>query len=117
MIVSAVVKQITTRLVQFLEDEITLHWKFKAEVAKMADEMESLAAVMHDADDKVRRGGTDGEQIALWLRRLKSVSFDLEDLLDDLETMNNEAKVRILLYPVARPKNIFLRTDNYSHKL
>ena len=94
MIASAVVKQITSRLIKIAGDEISLQWKFKGEVDKIAEQMKYLAAVMHDADEKVRRGGRHGEMVGLWLLKLKSVSYDLEDLLDDLETKNNEAKVR-----------------------
>jgi hypothetical protein len=94
MIASAVVKQITSRLIKIAGDEISLQWKFKGEVDKMAEKMKYLAAVMHDADDKVRRGGRNGETVGLWLMKLKSVSHDLEDLLDDLDTKTSEAKVR-----------------------
>uniref|UniRef100_A0ACD5WP45 Uncharacterized protein n=3 Tax=Avena sativa TaxID=4498 RepID=A0ACD5WP45_AVESA len=95
MIASAMVKQITSRLIKIAGDEISLQWKFKGEVDKMAEKMKYLAAVMHDADNKVRRGGIHGETVGLWLLQLKSISYDIEDLLDDLDSKNNEAKLKI----------------------
>uniref|UniRef100_A0A453GK43 Disease resistance N-terminal domain-containing protein n=1 Tax=Aegilops tauschii subsp. strangulata TaxID=200361 RepID=A0A453GK43_AEGTS len=61
--------------------------------------IKNLEAVMHDADNKVSQGGIAGEQVGRWLLKLKSVAYDVEDLLDDLDTKNNEAKVRPLSYP------------------
>uniref|UniRef100_A0A453GKG4 Disease resistance N-terminal domain-containing protein n=2 Tax=Aegilops tauschii TaxID=37682 RepID=A0A453GKG4_AEGTS len=98
MIVSAVVKQIASRLIKIVGDEIALHWKFKGEVDKMMQKMKDLAAMMHDADNKVSQGGEVGKEVGRWLLKLKSVAYDLEDLLDDLDTKNNEAKVRLLAY-------------------
>uniref|UniRef100_A0A453GK61 Disease resistance N-terminal domain-containing protein n=1 Tax=Aegilops tauschii subsp. strangulata TaxID=200361 RepID=A0A453GK61_AEGTS len=60
--------------------------------------MKDLAAMMHDADNKVSQGGEVGKEVGRWLLKLKSVAYDLEDLLDDLDTKNNEAKVRLLAY-------------------
>nr|XP_040241715.1 disease resistance protein RGA2 isoform X2 [Aegilops tauschii subsp. strangulata] len=56
--------------------------------------IKNLEAVMHDADNKVSQGGIAGEQVGRWLLKLKSVAYDVEDLLDDLDTKNNEAKLK-----------------------
>ncbi|EMS63888.1 Putative disease resistance protein RGA3 [Triticum urartu] len=94
MIASAVVKQVTSRLIKIAGDEIALQWKFKGDVDKMVDKMKDLEAVMHDADNKVSQGGDVGKKVGRWLLKLKSVAYDVEDLLDDLDTKNNEAKLK-----------------------
>ncbi|XP_020162864.1 uncharacterized protein [Aegilops tauschii subsp. strangulata] len=113
MIASALVRQITSRLIKIAGDEISLQWKFKGKVDKMVEKMKYLAAVMHDADEKVRRGGRHGEIVGLWLMKLKSLSHDLEDLLDDLDTKNNEAKLKVFFSRnnqayqwITRPRNL-----------
>nr|XP_040258805.1 disease resistance protein RGA2 [Aegilops tauschii subsp. strangulata] len=94
MIASAVVKQVTSRLIKIAGDEIALQWKFKGDVDKMVEKMKDLEAVMHDADNKVSQGGDVGKEVGRWLLKLKSVAYDVEDLLDDLDTKNNEAKLK-----------------------
>ncbi|KAE8816763.1 putative disease resistance protein RGA1 [Hordeum vulgare] len=113
MIASAVVMQVTSRLVKIAGDEIALHWKFKGEVDKMVEKMKDLEAVMHDADNKVSQGGDVGAEVGRWLVKLKSVAYDVEDLLDDLDTKNNEAKLKVFFSRdnqayqwIARPHNL-----------
>uniref|UniRef100_A0A8I6X6X0 Uncharacterized protein n=1 Tax=Hordeum vulgare subsp. vulgare TaxID=112509 RepID=A0A8I6X6X0_HORVV len=113
MIASAVVKQVTSRLIKIVGDEIALHWKFKGQVDEMVEKMKDLEAVMHDADNKVSQGGIAGEQVGRWLLKLKSVAYDIEDLLDDLDTKNNQAKLKVFFCRdnqayqwIARPHNL-----------
>jgi hypothetical protein len=93
MIATAVVKQIVSRLTQSAIDEIVLQWGYEAEVVNMVERMKDFEAVMHDADDRLRRGGPDGVAPGRWLMKLKSVAYDIEDVLDDLDDPKSQPKV------------------------
>ena len=47
--------------------------------------MKDLEAVMHDADDRMRRGERDGEAVGRWLTKFKSIAHDVKDVLDELD--------------------------------
>ncbi|KAF6991866.1 hypothetical protein CFC21_008916 [Triticum aestivum] len=85
IIASAVGKQVAGKLGELATEEATLQWKFKDDVDVMADKMQDLEAVLHDADDRLRRRGRDGEAVGRWLTKFKSVAYDVEDVLDDLD--------------------------------
>jgi hypothetical protein len=93
MIASSVVKEIVGRLTQPVIDEIALQWGYKGEVQQMVEKMKDLAALMHDADIRLRRGEENGKAAGRWLMKLKSVAYDIEDVLDDLEALNSQPKV------------------------
>jgi hypothetical protein len=86
MLASAVGKQIASKLGELAKEEATLQWRFKEDVEDMAEKMKDLEAVLHDADERSRRGGSDGQVVGRWLTRFKSVAYDVEDVLDELDT-------------------------------
>ncbi|KAF6997509.1 hypothetical protein CFC21_013724 [Triticum aestivum] len=117
IIASAVGKQIASKLGELATEEATLQWRFKDDVEVMADKMQDLEAVLHDADDRLRRGGRDGEVVGRWLTKFKSVAYDAEDVLDDLDATEllKKSQPKLKLF-FSRNNQIFQRIT-MPHKL
>lgn len=52
-------KQLASKLGEVVNEEIALLWGFQDEVEGLEEKMKDLEAVMHDADDRLRRGERD----------------------------------------------------------
>ncbi|XP_044974159.1 putative disease resistance protein RGA3 [Hordeum vulgare subsp. vulgare] len=85
ILASAVGSQIAGKLGELATEEATLQWQFKEDVEDMAEKMKDLEALLHDADERSRRGGSDG-QVGRWLTKFKSLAYDVEDVLDELDS-------------------------------
>lgn len=116
IIASAVGKQIVGKLCDLAMEEATLQWTFKDDVDDMAEKMQDLEAVLHDADDRLRRG-RDGEVVGRWLTKFKSVAYDVEDVVDDMDAAEllkkSQSKLKLffsrnnqLLLRVTMPHNL-----------
>ncbi|KAM3412662.1 hypothetical protein ACQJBY_004037 [Aegilops geniculata] len=117
IIASAVGKQIAGKLGELATEEATLQWKFKGDVDVMADKMQDLEAVLHDADDRLRRRGRDGEAVGRWLTKFKSIAYDVEDVLDDLDATELLKKSQPKLKLFFSWNNQILRRITMPHKL
>ncbi|KAM3300002.1 hypothetical protein ACQJBY_041161 [Aegilops geniculata] len=117
IIASAVGKQVAGKLGELATEEATLQWKFKDDVDVMADKMQDLEAVLHDADDRLRRRGRDGEAVGRWLTKFKSVAYDVEDVLDDLDATELLKKSQPKLKLFFSWNNQILRRITMPHKL
>lgn len=97
MIASSVANRVASRLSELVVEEATLLWRFKDDVDDMEEKMRDLEAVIQDVDGKARQGGKDGEAERRWLNKLKSVAYDVEDVLDELDAAqlikNHQPKV------------------------
>lgn len=114
LIATAVGKQISSKLEKLVKEEIALLWGFQDEVEGMDEKMKDLEAVMHDADDRVRRGEKDGEAVGRWLTKFKSVAYDVEDVLDELDA--NEL-IKKTQSKVLTHNSLFLNTSDFSSRL
>uniref|UniRef100_A0A0D9YJT0 Peptidase A1 domain-containing protein n=1 Tax=Oryza glumipatula TaxID=40148 RepID=A0A0D9YJT0_9ORYZ len=85
MIASSVARQVASKLGDLAVEEATLLWRFKDDVNDMKEKMRDLVAVMQDADDTVRQVGKDGAVARRWLAKVKSVAYDVEDVLDEFD--------------------------------
>uniref|UniRef100_A0A0D9Y0J7 Uncharacterized protein n=1 Tax=Leersia perrieri TaxID=77586 RepID=A0A0D9Y0J7_9ORYZ len=101
MIGRAVANRIASMISDLVLEEATLLWGFKDDIDGMKESMRDLEALMQDADDKARQGGRDGAAVREWLRKLKSVAYDVEDVLDGLNAAqlikNSQSKFQIFL--------------------
>ncbi|KAI5318432.1 hypothetical protein L3X38_038140 [Prunus dulcis] len=61
-------------------DEICLVWGVKADLQKLGRTMSAIKAVLLDAEEKQAHN----KELRSWLRQLKDVFLDAEDLLDRL---------------------------------
>ncbi|XP_044451707.1 putative disease resistance protein RGA1 isoform X2 [Triticum aestivum] len=117
IIASAVGKQIASKLGELVTEEATLQWRFREDVDVMVDKMQDLEAVWRDADDKLRRRGGDGEAVRRWLTKFKSVAYDVEDVLDDLEATELLKKSQPKLKLFFSWNNQILQRVTMPHKL
>jgi hypothetical protein len=81
MLASAVIKVVIGQIYSTIGGEIKLHWNMKKDLEKMKLTLESVEAVLCDAET---RSVTDNSAL-LWLKRLKDAMYDISDMLDDFE--------------------------------
>uniref|UniRef100_M8BRG1 Disease resistance N-terminal domain-containing protein n=1 Tax=Aegilops tauschii TaxID=37682 RepID=M8BRG1_AEGTA len=104
MIASAVGNQVASKLGELVKDEIALLWGFKDDVDGLREKMEDLQAVLLDADEKMRRGDTEGKAVGRWLAKFKDVAYDVEDVLDDLDATALVEKTQSKMYSFRPPQ-------------
>ncbi|KAF7069712.1 hypothetical protein CFC21_075300 [Triticum aestivum] len=85
VIAGAIGKQVVTKLSKYAASEITLQWRYREDVLDLGEKMKDLEAVLLDADDKSRRVGEGGRLYQRWLTKFKRVSYDVEDMIDELD--------------------------------
>ncbi|XP_078168503.1 putative disease resistance protein RGA4 [Carex rostrata] len=76
LIALAVVKELTRKLSSPLVKEMSLLWKFKDDLEYTKATLSMLQVVLRDAENQSARD----EAVRDWLKSLKAVSYDLEDL-------------------------------------
>ncbi|XP_047085466.1 uncharacterized protein LOC124696848 [Lolium rigidum] len=81
MLASAVIKVVIKQIGSAIGGEIKQHWNMKKDLEKMKMTLESVEAVLSDAET---RSVTDNSAL-LWLKRLKDAMYDISDMLDDFE--------------------------------
>ncbi|KAM0917320.1 hypothetical protein ACQ4PT_009597 [Festuca glaucescens] len=81
MLASAVIKLVIKQIGSTIGGEIKLHWNMKKDLEKMKMTLESVEAVLSDAET---RSVTDNSAL-LWLKRLKDAMYDISDMIDDFE--------------------------------
>lgn len=84
MLASSVLKVVVGKLGSVIGPELSLMWKFKDDLESMRSTLVTLQAVMNDAEKRSLRE----EGVRLWLKRLKSAAYDIEDMLAELEFKN-----------------------------
>uniref|UniRef100_A0A251TNZ2 Putative NB-ARC n=1 Tax=Helianthus annuus TaxID=4232 RepID=A0A251TNZ2_HELAN len=87
--VSALVKDVIGRLTSELIKEFALFRGFKGDILRLKKDFEEIQAVLEDAEEKHIKE----KAVELWLQRLRSASFKVENVLDDIST---EALLRSL---------------------
>ena len=91
-ILSVVAGEIVGKLISPATEQISLAWDFKEDLKRLRDSLTMIQAVLADAERRQVRE----EQVRLWLRRLKDVSYDADDVLDDLayEILRRKVEIR-----------------------
>ncbi|KAJ0810902.1 putative virus X resistance protein-like, coiled-coil [Helianthus annuus] len=87
--VSALVRDVLGRLTSQLIKEFALFRGFKGDILRLKKDFEEIQAVLEDAEEKHIKE----KAVELWLQRLRSASFKVENVLDDIST---EALLRSL---------------------
>ncbi|KAM0005430.1 putative virus X resistance protein-like, coiled-coil [Helianthus debilis subsp. tardiflorus] len=87
--VSALVRDVLGRLTSELIKEFALFRGFKNDILRLKKDFEEIQAVLEDAEEKQVKE----KAVELWLQRLRSASFKVENVLDDIST---EALLRSL---------------------
>ena len=88
MVVSAVLKvavaklaSAVAKLASAVGDQVMMQWKLKDNLEEMKDALESMAAVLNDAERRSIRE----QSVLLWLKRLKNAAYDISDMLEDFQ--------------------------------
>jgi aquaporin TIP len=82
MIASAVVQRVAGMLGDIAWERLQLLWNYKEDVQDMEGKMATLQAVLSYADKRSREA--DDALVQHWLKKYKSVAYDIEDTLDEL---------------------------------
>ncbi|XP_050243142.1 putative disease resistance protein RGA4 isoform X3 [Quercus robur] len=91
-ILSVVAEEIIGKLISVATEQISLAWGFEGELTKLRYSLTTIQAVLADAE---RRQVSD-EVVRLWLRRLKDVAYDADDVLDEFayEILRRKVEIR-----------------------
>ncbi|XP_026417013.1 disease resistance protein RGA2-like isoform X1 [Papaver somniferum] len=90
------VTEIIKKVLPVIAQQISWSWGVKDDLRKLKETLESIQALMSDAE----RRQVNDEAVRLWLRRLKDVVYDADDVMDEFiyETMrSNKHKVQALV--------------------
>jgi aquaporin TIP len=85
MITGAVVQRVASMLGQATRERVELLWRFSDDVEGMKRTLITVQAVMADAENRSQ----DSELVRLWLKKLKSAAYNIEDTVDELEANKN----------------------------
>ncbi|XP_062231208.1 disease resistance protein RGA2-like [Phragmites australis] len=83
MMAGAVVQRVAGMLGQAAWQRVELLWTFSDDVEEMKDKLVAVQAVLVDAEKRSR--GSEGAPVQVWLKKLKSAAYNIEDTLDELE--------------------------------
>ncbi|KAK3119943.1 hypothetical protein QOZ80_9AG0678350 [Eleusine coracana subsp. coracana] len=81
MLASALLKVVTQQICAAIGGQIKLHLNFENDLKKMKMALESVEAVLKDAE---RRSIQDAS-VRLWLRRLTDAMYGISDMFDEFE--------------------------------
>ncbi|XP_026416908.1 disease resistance protein RGA2-like [Papaver somniferum] len=90
------VTEIINKVLPVIAQQISSSWGVKDDLRKLKETLESIQALMSDAE----RRQVNDEAVRLWLRRLKDVVYDADDVMDEFiyETMrSNKHRVQALV--------------------
>ncbi|KAF5823763.1 putative virus X resistance protein-like, coiled-coil [Helianthus annuus] len=81
-LVSALVSEVVRTLTAAAMEEFALFRGFKGDILALKEDFEQIQAVLEDAEEKQVKE----KAVELWLRRLRSASLKVEDVLDEVKT-------------------------------
>ncbi|KAM2045779.1 hypothetical protein ACFX1T_009933 [Malus domestica] len=73
--------RLTEKLGSLAYDEICLAWAVQSDLRKLADTMSTIKGVLSDAEEKQ----ANNKELRSWLRQVKNVFHDAEDVLDEFD--------------------------------
>ncbi|KAI6693447.1 hypothetical protein NL676_021157 [Syzygium grande] len=116
-IATAILKSIASEIAKpggsFASQEIQLLCCAKDELKSLQDIVQTIQAVLLDAEKKQWHDN----QVKLWLRRLKDVLYDVQDLFDDVATENLRRKVTPGNKMSKAVRIFFSKSNQLAHRL
>uniref|UniRef100_A0A2N9IPW8 NB-ARC domain-containing protein n=1 Tax=Fagus sylvatica TaxID=28930 RepID=A0A2N9IPW8_FAGSY len=85
----ALISGITQQLGSFIASEFTLTASVKEEIQKLESKFRTIQAVLNDAEKRQVKE----EAVKLWLDKLKDVSYEMDDVLDEWNTAMIKADI------------------------
>uniref|UniRef100_K3XDY1 Disease resistance protein RGA3 n=1 Tax=Setaria italica TaxID=4555 RepID=K3XDY1_SETIT len=83
VVASSIVKEVLAKIGSSIWAEVALLRSFRADLRTMERDLTTIRDVLFDAE---KRGGGGDSAIRDWLRRLRDVAHDIDDLLDECRT-------------------------------
>ncbi|KAF2296392.1 hypothetical protein GH714_037709 [Hevea brasiliensis] len=103
IVLSFVVDAALSRVVSLITDEIMLAWNLKDDLKGLRDSLTMIRAVLLDAEEQQ----TKREPVRLWLKKLREVAYEAEDVLDELAYENLRRKVEMQEQSGSEVNNFF----------
>ncbi|XP_021740888.1 putative disease resistance protein RGA3 [Chenopodium quinoa] len=105
-------------VISSVSEELKAAKSAEKDLKKIADKLTAICAVLHDAEEKKY----SNEAMKVWLRDLKRVVYDIDDLLDEvafdaLQRRVNEGRFRRKLRYYLSSSNPIIYTFHVSHKI
>lgn len=93
MLASAVLQVVTRQIGAAIGGQAKLHWNFSNNLEKLRTLLESVEAVLMDAE---RRSIKD-VAVRLWLDRLKNTMYDISNMIDEFEVNTKPASQKLAI--------------------
>ncbi|XVE80862.1 hypothetical protein DITRI_Ditri15bG0014900 [Diplodiscus trichospermus] len=88
-VIGAAVEVTLSNAISIVEKLVNLHWDFKDELNKLRDSLAMTRAFLHDAG----RRKVDDEPVQVWLKQLRKIACEADDVLDELAYEDLRRKV------------------------
>ncbi|KAL4631969.1 hypothetical protein ACB092_04G017900 [Castanea dentata] len=91
-VLSVVVDGVIANAMSLASEHISSVWGFKEEIGKLQVSLTKIQALLHDAEKKQLHD----ESVKIWLRQLKDVAYEADDVLDeyDYEILRQKAETQ-----------------------
>ncbi|XP_057990076.1 putative disease resistance protein RGA3 isoform X2 [Hevea brasiliensis] len=87
----SIAESLLTKLASFVSQEISLVYGFTKDLRRLESTLSSINAILLDAEKKQE----ESHAVKVWIKRLREVVYDADDLLDDVATEGLRRKVEI----------------------
>ncbi|KAB2608223.1 disease resistance protein RGA1 [Pyrus ussuriensis x Pyrus communis] len=101
------------RLGSIASEEICLAWSVKADLQKLGRTMSTIRDVLLDAEEKQAHN----KELRSWVRQLKDVFLDAEDLLDEFECEALQRQVVRGSHTTTKVRRFFSRSNPVAFRL
>ncbi|XP_050241562.1 putative disease resistance protein RGA3 isoform X2 [Quercus robur] len=88
---TVIISVVLGKLIRVATEQISLAWGFEELLTELLDSLTTIQAVLADAE----RRQVGEESVRLWIRRLKNVAYDVDDVLDEFAYEILRRKVEI----------------------
>ncbi|XP_072977527.1 putative disease resistance protein RGA1 isoform X2 [Typha angustifolia] len=104
---SSIVSKVVMNLGSTIWDKLKLMKSFTGDLGEMRGKLLAIQAVLQDAEDR----STKDKALCLWLKKLKDVAYDIDDLLDDFQTVIEQRQ----LDPRRQRRNMVCQFFSFSN--
>ncbi|KAF2319231.1 hypothetical protein GH714_014088 [Hevea brasiliensis] len=91
MILSFGIDATLSAVASLITDEVSRAWNLKIDLKGLQESLTMIRGVLQDAEEQQTRK----EHVRLWLKKLREVAYEAEDILDELAYENLRRKVKM----------------------
>ncbi|XP_042495167.1 putative disease resistance protein RGA3 [Macadamia integrifolia] len=104
---------ILQNLISIATQEIGLAWGVKGELKKLKTTLTTIEALLEDAENQQ----VEKKTVKNWLRRLKIVAYDAEDVIEEFKYEAFRRKMEIQTRMKGKVRNFFSRSNPFAFRL